>query len=155
MLINIILILPIMAAPATKIPVTATSERTGVVSGESWTTNGGVTHFRDYQVTYDISLNIEGEGSLAGISSNVWNGRVNTKTGKAVLQYNAIWSFPGGSFEGVIQSRLESYPPPYEYYEIHCVLKGTGVFEGQKLMLSYEGTTTDPVWEGFLLRPNN
>lgn len=149
----IILATPIMATPATKTPVTATSVRTGTASGESWVTNGGIMQFRGYQVVYAVTLNIEGESSLEGTSSNVWNGRLNMKTGEMIIHYNVVWTFPGGSFEGIIQSRLESYPQPYEYYEIHGVLQGTGVFEGQKLNLSYEGSTIDPVWEGFLIRP--
>ena len=143
----------VMADPSTKTPVTATSERIGVVPGEQWTTNGGIIQIRGQQVTYKVTLNIFGESSLFGLSSNVWNGRVNPKTGKMIIHYETVWTFSGGSFEGVLQSRLESSPPPYEYYEIHGVLKGTGVFEGQKLMLSYEGSTINPEWTGILLRP--
>ena len=143
----------VMANPSTKTPVTATSVRIGVIPGEKWTTEGGITQIRGQQVTYEVTLNILGESSLVGLSSNVWNGRVNPKTGKMLIHYETVWTFPGGSFEGVIQSQLESSPPPYEYYEIHGILKGTGVFEGQKLTLSYEGSTTDPKWTGILLRP--
>ena len=75
----------VMADPSTKTSVTATSERIGVVPGEQWTTNGGIIQIRGQQVTYEVTLNIFGESSLVGLSSNVWNGRVNPKTGKMLI----------------------------------------------------------------------
>ena len=149
------LVSPALAVPATKTPVTATSERINAVSGESWTTTGDIIQVRGNEATYSVTLNIFGQDPLEGISTNILDGTVNTKTGEAVFQYSVTWTFNGGSFEGRMQSRLESYPPPYETYEIHCVLKGTGEFKGQKLHLIYEGTTINPIWNGYLLNSMN
>lgn len=142
-----------MAAPATKSAVTVTSKPISAIPGEYMMTEGGILQVRGSQATYEITLNIYAESPLVGTSTNVLDGRVNTKTGEAVFHYDVIWTFEDGSFEGVMQSRLESYPQPYEYYEIHCVLKGEGEFEGQTLKLTYEGTTMNPVWTGFIIRP--
>lgn len=149
------LVSPAIAVPATKTPVTATSVRISAVSGEKWQTNGDIIQVRGNAATYSVTLNIFGQDPLEGISTNILDGTVNMKTGEAVFQYSVTWTFDGGSFEGRMQSQLESYPPPYETYEIHCVLKGSGEFKGQMLHLFYEGTTTDPVWNGYLINPMN
>ena len=123
----------------------------------AWGTIKAVTMHRKVTLNqrYWLSVYETGVRYVLANPINILDGTVNTKTGEAVFHYLVIWTFEGGSFEGVMQSRLESYPQPYEYYEIHCILKGTDAFKGQTLHLSYEGSTIAPVWNGYLLNAMN
>jgi hypothetical protein len=74
---------------------------------------------------------------------------------KVVIVGKVVWTFSGpgttGTFEGWLLQNYIGYPPVYpifsSYMYTRMVLCGTGNFEGQTLVLAYEGTTPD----GYLL----
>ena len=79
-----------------------------------------------------------------------------TETGSIVYHLaNGVWTFPGGTFEGkyvYIVTKPTPSPFTWTFRMIRCVLYGTGDFEGQKLLMSYDGPMIGASWTGFLYK---
>ena len=76
----------------------------------------------------------------------------NLETGVIKHFAKGVWTFPGGTFEGVYRYEVTK-PGPYPTWTFkltHCILHGTGVFQGQRLVMSYDGLFADAQWTGFL-----
>lgn len=145
---------PVMASPAEKIPVTlAFGAPTSDDPEKIWTTNGDIRQVRGVPTSRNIILYIPGELPLYGVDTNTWNGQYNLKTDFAILHYDVVFAFSGGTFEGILTMKIKDYslPPIFWYYSAHLVFQGTGAFQGQTLMLSYEGPFALE-WTGYLLR---
>ncbi len=140
---------PAMAASPKKIPVTAVTFNQVNNTPETRTTNGGIIH-TVFERTGNVRLTIDGQAPIVGTLSEVVHTMNNTKTGEAVGQnFDAVWTFAGGSFEGVKQTRISTVPT--FSLDQHVVFQGSGIFEGQTLMLSQEAPPFPPTYTGFLL----
>jgi hypothetical protein len=145
---------PVMASPAEKIPITLNFGLPTYGDPEKiWTTNGDIFQVRGRPSSYNIILTIQGEPPLVGVDTNTFNGQHNLKTDVKILHYDVVWTFEGGTFEGRLTLKIENnlLGPMYWYYSAHLVFQGTGAFEGQTIMLSYEGPFALE-WTGYLLR---
>jgi hypothetical protein len=146
---------PVMASPAEKIPVTLNfSPPTPLAPPEkTWTTNGDILQIRGLPTSYNIILTILGEPPLFGVDTNTLNAQHNLKTDVRILHYDVVWTFSGGTFEGRLTLKIHnnSLDPIFWYYSAHLVFQGTGAFEGQTIMMSYEGPFALE-WSGYLLR---
>jgi hypothetical protein len=142
---------PVFAEPAQKIPITMVHAGSTVIT-ETRQTNGGIFHYEGIR-TGTCTLNIQGQAPLVGTYSESVHEVVNTKTGEVVIQNFAVLTFAGGSFEGMKQNRVSSSgPTTITALDQHAVLHGTGIFEGQTLMVSQEAPPFPPIYTGFLLK---
>jgi hypothetical protein len=120
-----------------------------------WMTNGGITQVRVAQQVFDpIFLIIGNDPPYKGTSSNVFDIVINLKTRVANFRGNVEFTFDNvvGGFAGRIEMKLfyeQGNPVPYGM-SIHTVLQGFGYFEGQTLMLSYDGPGGP--WTGYCLK---
>jgi hypothetical protein len=76
-----------------------------------------------------------------------------------VLRYidDIVWTFEGGTFEGKAIWEITRLPEPYKKGDwpttiLYYVLRGTGMFKGQTVVLSYDGPLKSLVWNGFLYK---
>jgi hypothetical protein len=145
-------VLPVMAAPEQKIPVTAVTSNQVNGTPEAWTTDGGITHSM-YTRTGTITLTIDGQAPIVGTLSEVAHSMINTKTGKFVGQnFDCVWTFTGGSFEGTKQTRITADANgKYLTLEQHVVFQGSGVFDGYTMKLTQEAPPFPPIYTGSLL----
>ncbi len=149
------LVAPVMAEPTKGLKVPATLAAAPQVGGappeKQWMTNGGIVQTRGKQDDYyPIILTIGSDVYTNGYSTNFGNVVINLKTMVVNVRVLAVWTFEGiGGFEGNIEMKLSAIDG---YYSIHCVLRGFGDFEGQTLMLSYDGPPVGAVWTGYCLK---
>jgi hypothetical protein len=151
-----LLVLPVLAAPAEIIPVTVVSIKTGETDViRTWTTDGDIFQARGKTVTYDFVMTIPGEDSITGISENTLNTRINNKIDVATIIYDAAWTTSDGAFVGKIQMKIFDYSQGYTMFtlQVHGTLRGTGAYQGQTLIVTYEGGFIGAVWDGILIRP--
>jgi hypothetical protein len=160
-LLMLFAVLPVMAASPKKIPVTAiTSNQVTGLPEKEWTTDGGIIHQQGRLRTGVITLTIDGQAPLVGVLSELMDFTTNTKIGELkACAHKCVFTFAGGSFEGVKTLRMTSDPVTKAILEQeqHAVLQGSGAFEGCTLMLSQDWELTSPpvpkVYTGFLLIP--
>ena len=149
------LVAPVMAEPAKGLKVPATLVAAPQVGGappeKQWMTNGGIRQTRGKQNDYyPIILTIGSDVYPNGYSTNDVNIVFNTKTMVVNFHGYAVWTFDTiGGFEGNIEMKLSAING---WYTLHCVLHGFGDFEGQTLMLSYDGPPVGAVWTGYCLK---
>jgi hypothetical protein len=149
------LVIPVMAEPTKGLMVPASLIPGPQVGGappeKHWDTNGGISQGRGREVDYyPITLTIGNDVYTNGYSYNYGNQMLNLKTMMLNNRGLAIWTFEGiGGFEGNLKMKLSAIDG---YYSIHGVLFGFGDFEGQTLMLSYEGPPVGAVWTGYCLK---
>lgn len=140
-----------------KIPVTQTSALISVTEPtKTWTL--GDKFVIDYGVTFQFAstLNLPDE-TLEGISDNscilrILNVETDTRT---VFTNKVVWTYPGGTFEGKIihkQTNVSGDATLWEITILYCVLHGTGTFEGQTMILEYDGPFLGAVWTGFIYK---
>ena len=150
-----LLVIPVMAEPTKGLKVPASLIAGPQVGGappeKHWETNGGIGQDRGREVDYyPITLTIGNDVYTDGYSYNYANQMLNLKTMMLNNRGFAIWTFDGiGGFEGNLEMKLSAIDG---YYSIHGVLFGFGDFEGQTLMLSYEGPPVGAVWTGYCLK---
>lgn len=153
---------PVLAAgiPAHRVPVREWSTGSaGSTTGEVWTTPGGVIQTKGATITYPTYLEIDGATPLEGISTNTFSQVRNTNEGILVVQYDADWYYASekGGFKGNVEATVTGMTNPVTppvMMNLHTVLHGYGSFEGQILMLSYEGKySSKAIWTGTLLIP--
>lgn len=132
-LLLLFVVAPVMAAPATKTPLTAEAKFiSGNVSpGRMWTTGGNIV-----QVKGAISAGTV-IGDISGGILFVSDETLDMNTGKAVNHGKFVMTVVGGTFEGSFRGMGigSSFSGTF-------VGQGTGTREGQKLMGSFEGTVT-------------
>jgi len=152
---------PVMAEPTKGLKVDATLKPGPMVfegvPEKQWITEGGIEQIRGMQVDYfPITLTIGSDVYTKGYSTNIQDVVYNPETGVSNIRSDTVWTFAGiGGFAGNLEMKLwfvEGIPWPY--YSIHTLMHGFGAFEGQTLMLSYEGPITFPreVWTGYCLK---
>ena len=150
-----ILVVPVMAEPTKGLKVPASLIPGPQVGGappeKRWTTDGDIQQIRGREVDYfPITLTIENDVYTDGYSYNYVNSMFNLKTMMVNTRGLAVWTFEGiGGFEGNLEMKLSAIDG---WYSIHCVLFGFGDFEGQTLMLSYDGPPVGAVWTGYCLK---
>ena len=170
-----------VAASVEKVPVTATQIGKPVsFLPETGINEGGILHIYAtaagnvplYSVADGVIATFNSSSSLAAI--------INTKTGEGVIHYEMKWAkltdihdptTEIGAFEGQVNGKIIDYtyaptgyvdstPFPAKFAwagSVHVVFQGSGVFEGQTLMLDGTRERTGPVsftgfmWEGSLL----
>ena len=149
---------PVMAEPTNgqKVPATLIPGPPVVVPPppppeRMWITNGDIQQIRGRQVDYfPITLTIGSDVYTNGYSYNFVNVVFNLKTMVVNTRGLAVWTFEGiGGFEGNLEMKLSAIDGSYS---IHGVLHGFGDFEGQTLMLSYDGPPVGAVWTGYCLK---
>ena len=149
------LIAPVLAEPTKGLKVPATLVAAPQVGGappeKQWMTNGGIGQTRGKQNDYyPIILTIGSDVYTNGYSYNFGNSVFNSKTMVLNFRGYAVWTFEGiGGFEGNLEMKLSAIDG---YYSIHGVLRGFEDFEGQTLMLSYDGPPVGAVWTGYCLK---
>jgi hypothetical protein len=150
----VIMAVPVMAKPTKGLKVSASLIPGPQVGGappeKQWETKGGISQGRGREVDYfPITLTIGSDVYTNGYSYNFGNAMFNSKTMIQNSRGLAVWTFKGiGRFEGELKMKISAIDG---YYSIHGVLFGFGDFEGQKLMLSYEGPPVGAVWTGYCL----
>jgi hypothetical protein len=97
------------------------------------------------------------EETLYGTSTYVRCTIENLETKVIIYISDVVWAYPGGTFEGKFIYQLTRLPSPatpgdWPMKVISCVLHGTGAFNGQTLVLSYEGIVRGSVLTGYLYR---
>jgi hypothetical protein len=156
------LVTPIMAAPATKIEgvtMIADVEQEYDPGFPHIVSHGTISHGKGIGFG-TVILNIPGDVPLVlvGDWNSEWVSMGNWKKDPVVvvLRGKMVWTFDGGTFEGVIQRKIIGFPPDpptiIPYFEDHLILRGTGDFQGQTLKLSYEGYPP-VIAEGYIIIP--
>ena len=174
LMVAVMLAVPVLAAPAERIPV-ALTVRTAAAQNtlpeKVWTTDGGIKHEQGIIRTVplesmagnppapvkNVVLKIDGV-PIYGIIYAVVDVMTNTKTGVMTNHYQKwIITFPvqtgvpvEGSFEGVHTWSIDTTPTISG--QGHAVMQGSGGFEGQTLMLKMEFPPMPVVWNGYLLK---
>jgi hypothetical protein len=137
-----------------------------IIPGERWRTDSGIFQLRGWQYRYTARLTVD-TTIYALYSVTSYDGVFNPNAGVVNLRYDVVWYWYTGpaptvsanGFAGNFESKLTNvitYPPPVYGLGgggeiIHCVLQGFGTFEGQTLMLSYDGLVHGGDLTGFLL----
>jgi hypothetical protein len=163
---------PAIAAPATKVSVTATHSSTIINPGTNWVTDGGVVQMRDIVYGGTVILDIATTTANPDYTFTQRREQFGTVTHGRDIPYpgpwpeakgewhaKIVWTYSEngqvGTFEGEMKltsigwyllSNGLAYSGPTEG---HYVLQGKGVFEGQTLFLDSIGPPT--VYTGYLL----
>jgi len=120
---------PTAMAPATKTPFTARMTLTPVSQGKVWITPDGIQQVRGAIATGYITGNIT--GSLKVIEDSTFN----LTTGEGSSHGKVVITTPDGTFEGIFTGTTTGY----YYFSGKAMGHGTGAYEGQKIMGTYEG----------------
>ncbi len=131
---------PVMAAPATKIPFTAEAGiGFGNVSpGTEWITADGIYHFKEAISTGNVSIHL-GSMDMVGTMRMVHSLALDLNTGLGDCHGKFVITVFGvvGTFEG---SEHGTHTVTDQHHiSGGMVAHGTGVFDGFKMMASYEG----------------
>jgi len=149
-----VLATPVLAEPTAgqKVPATAMAIPWDSEVPEYWRTNGDIGQARGGEETYRLILNIGGNPITPELVTLVFDEMINFKTDMFVRHYTTLDLGADNGFAGNIQLKIYNYYAGVDvHYDIHCVLQGFGDFEGQTLMLSYEGPMP-LVWTGYCLK---
>jgi hypothetical protein len=122
---------------------------------KEWTTNGGITQSRGGQTDYyPIALKIGTVLYTNGYSTNIKDVVFNSKTSVVNSRSDTVWEWKDiGGFAGNLEMKLWFEEGiPWSYYSMHALMHGFGDFEGQTLMLSYDGPLPGSVWTGYCLK---
>jgi hypothetical protein len=155
-----ILVVPVVAKPTKGQKVFAelypqTMPYAEVPPEKEWTTNGGIEQSRGGQTDYyPIALKIGSVLYTDGYSTNINDVVFNSKTLVVNTRSDTVWEWEDiGGFAGNIEMKLWFEEGiPYPYYSMHTLMHGFGYFEGQTLMLSYDGPLPGAVWTGYCLK---
>jgi hypothetical protein len=122
-----------------------------------FTTPGDTVHIRNQLGAGTIKLwfgsTASGTPAYVGTTSSIIEMLVNLKTGEGPIKYEMTWTFTGGTFEGNINGKIIAPTPTANIMtDLHGVLQGTGVFEGQTIQLEGSRPTGQPfTWTGTIL----
>ena len=143
---------PLVAAPATKTPFAGEMTMMLVYPGKVWTTADGIEQVKgavaEGSITGDIS------GSMAVTEDET----LDLNTGEGYVHGKVVMTTAEGTFEG----SFVGFITDYYYMRGKAVGQGTGAYEGQKMMASFEGhsemvdgvPTTMADLEGIILSPH-
>ncbi len=152
----------VLAAPAEKVDFIAKQPPNPVQppQGEDFvrfTTDGDTIHCRNQLGAGTIKLwygtVASGTPAYEGTTSSVIMWNLNLKTGEGPIKYEMTWTFRGGTFEGNIDGTMIALSPTANIMTgAHGVLHGTGIFEGQTVILRGERPQGQPfTWTGTIL----
>ena len=139
------------------IPASAVSTPTGTVDPQ-WQ-----KEFGDYLVvyygssaTFKVTLTIDGANYFGDSNTGPRTEFQYLKTNTLLtISPRAVWTFSEGTFEGKIIMSINNYPGtgPTSWHVtlISCILYGTKGFQGQKLVLSYNGPMVGAAWTGYII----
>jgi hypothetical protein len=153
---------PAMAEPAQLIPVTArTSGQTDSLPEKVITTDGGIIQMQGVTRTGRVTLTIDGQTPIVGTEEEVMDFSINTNNLEIVAHsHKLIFTFAGGTFEGQktsMETGVISIRQIPQTLVQHTIMHGTGIFDGQKLMLTEDWAlataTGPPIYSGFLIIP--
>lgn len=158
---------PVLAVPeqGQKLPIslkfTATTTADGIhhvnVPGDFVLNEGSIGQRRDAVTSYKVELSIDGAVAIVGFSI----------AERPVCVYNVIkhqrmimheihvmdFSTEEGGFEGNALLQFTDYVSPSNFQiAAHGTFHGTGAFEGQTIVASYEGPAGG-TWTGYILKP--
>lgn len=146
---------PALSKSEQKISVTATLRFPTVTQPErTIDTNGDIRHVFGVEKTFGVVLTLDepfnGQTTFTGGVVIVLDFTSNLKTGNIVYHSTSlVWTFQGGSFEGVMQARQRIDPSSSSViYQESLVLQGSGIFKGCTLKLSQ---TNNQPYTGLLL----
>ena len=157
------LVTPIMAAPATKIPGVTLAASTTTVPNPGYprlSSHDTISHGRGTS-TGTCTLTIPGHPLPEGTWYSEWVSRAKISQDPAetevLIASMVVLTFTGvgttGTFQGIVQRKIIGFPPTgSSVFEDSMVLQGTGDFHGRTLKLSYEGTLP-VIQEGCLIIP--
>jgi hypothetical protein len=173
-LLMLLTVVPTMAAPATKVPVTITTSNTGMTFGNWWVTDGGVVQMRDFASDGKANLQVASSPPVVYILTTHRDFFATINLGqdipfpgpwpnaKGITHSNVVWTYSvngqvQGTFKGEWTLKFVGWTiiDPAKFIvangpsEGHAVLQGDGVFAGQTLMLDSTGPPT--VFTGDLL----
>ena len=147
---------PVLAAPAERIDVTITHTQGMPSNPEGKTTPSGIWQARERTWEISVTINIPDETSLTGTIHNVMNTRYFSARDKTIDVSNATLEIStGDTFECVVKFTWVGLYTNIltAEIEINGVLHGTGVYQGQTLMITYAGPViVSPPWQGVLIR---
>ena len=165
----VILIGSLAASVASAAPekITITGTQAGTTTILSQELNEGGIYDYEANGAGSVTLTITGQSSpLILATSSEISLTINTKTDDGVIHFVMKWAKMSGgieigAFTGQINGKTKTYaylPNGYPNYPaqtesfIHAVLQGSGIYEGQTLMLDGTRVLGQPLkWEGFLL----
>jgi hypothetical protein len=153
LLLLTVTVAPVLADSPKKIPATARTynQSNDETNEREVITNGGIDHSWNVIRTGMVDLTIDGQPKITGNLYEVADQVLNTKTGEIVVHFSpCIWSFSGGSFEGVKQAHFRIDPDGNVIFTQHLVFHGTGIFEGYTLIMERPLTGG---YVGYLLEP--
>ena len=165
-----ILVAPVMAKPSPKVAVTAIQPTGATAGGVRWLAGDNILQIRDGIGGGTVALDIPEIGILTGITSGTLNIKMKFSEDlsspeppypmaslvRIVVVNKMVWVFDDsnvktGTFEGIMHNKVTRLPSPTR--EAHCVLQGTGDFEGQTLVLSSVNPSGAFEWAGFIVMP--
>jgi hypothetical protein len=116
---------------------------------------GATFHFQNY-VTIHSTPEETLVGTLDIVRCTITNLEITYD--KFVLRYidDVVWTFEGGTFEGKSIWEITRLPSPdkstWPVTTLYYVLRGTGAFKGQTIVLSYNGPLGGLAFNGFLYK---
>ena len=147
----VLLAMPVLAIPIEKQKVSAIMTPTGMIGfippSEMKFTEGGTVHFKDqiHIITFVLTI---GEQTFTGVTTATHDGTENPK-GTVILHSNVLHKIDGveGGFEGQLHMKLYNFNPVTNTWDKETwfsAAQGFGYFEGQTLVMSYEGEPWGP-----------
>lgn len=158
-----VVITPVMAAPATKTPFTSEVSFVfgNIDEGRVWTTEDGILHIKGAVSEGTTCMHVVGIGDIQGTIMVVHDLTIDLNTGEGGCHGKFVVTVVGvGTFEGS-EHGIHTIIGDYHGISGKVVAQGNGMFEGLKMMGSYEGeiVTVDTqqvvemAMEGTLLSP--
>lgn len=113
-----------------------------------WISDEGVVQIRGQVQVRRFVLSI-GVQDFTGVTTSLQDVSNDLATGIVIAHIYATHLIDDkiGGFEGIVEMKLYNFNPltfTWDWESWHSVAQGFGDFEGQKLMLSYEGTPNGP-----------
>ncbi len=139
------MVLPVFAESPKKIPVKVVI-RSKIETSSMTETNPGEIQHVDLEWEGNIRLYIPVtsasyisgtyDDEISGVRIlDVPGGIEHSNVNEGVFHFHEVWTFgTGNTFEGIAQVKTDG--AGFSKYEAHIVLQGSGIFEGQKLILS-------------------
>ena len=149
-------LIPSLVSAAEIVPASCTAGNpVPLVPGDLTITPSGIYQFRDWGFFRTAAiLTIDGTNYNV-YSVNTFDATYNPSTKVIVMHYDAIWYVGDGhsasdnGFKGNIEMRLLGYNLVTSVTsDIHATFQGFGSFEGQTMVLSYEGPSATQVFTG-------
>jgi hypothetical protein len=147
-----VLMFPVMAEPTKGQKVPASMTPTALIGAyppaEQWVSDDGVVQIRGQVQIRRFALSI-GDQDYTGVTTSLQDASNDPTTSVVVARIYATHLVDGmnGGFTGVVEMKLYNFNPvtfTWDWETWHSIADGFGDFEGQKLMLSYEGVPNGP-----------